>query len=111
MCTNELGIGGTNEGRGITMHNLDFIADPLNKKLVQGRWYTLIGMNPITSKYKVEVTLHFGDEECRSNRFAPNGQLHRINPFGTNGITSSNAAGRHVRLDELFVRPTELLVE
>ena len=51
MCTNELRIGGTNEGRGITMHNLNLIADPLNKKLVQGRWYTLIGMNLITPKY------------------------------------------------------------
>jgi hypothetical protein len=37
MCTNELGIGSTNEGRSITMHNVNFIADPLNKKLVQGR--------------------------------------------------------------------------
>ena len=71
MCTNELGIGGTNEGRGITMHNLNFITDPLNKKLVQERWYTLIGMNPITSKYEVEVTLHLGDEERRSNRLFP----------------------------------------
>ena len=111
MRTNKLGIGGTNEGRGITMHNLNFIADPLNKKLVQGRWYTLIGVNPITSKYEVEVTLHLGDEECRSNRLAPNGQLHRSNPLGTNGITFSNVADRHVRLDELFVRPAKLLVE
>ena len=79
MRTNELGIDGTNEGRGITMHNLNFIADPLNKKLVQGRWYTLIGMNPITSKYEVEVTLHLGDKERRSNHLAPNGQLHRSN--------------------------------
>ena len=70
MCTKELRIGGTNEGRSITMHNLNFIADPLNKKLVQGRWYTLIGMNPITSKYEVEVTLHLGDEERRCNRLA-----------------------------------------
>ena len=76
MCTNELRIGGTNEGRCITMHNLNFIADPLNKKLVQGRWHTLIGMNPISSKYEVKGTLHLGDEECRSNRLAPNGQLH-----------------------------------
>src|SRR6185312_12307921 len=111
MCTNELGIGGTNEGRGITMHNLNFIADPLNKKLVQGRWYTLIGMNAITSKYEVEVTLHLGDEERRSNRLAPNGQLHRSNPLGPNGITSSNTADRHVCLDEFFVHPAELLVE
>ena len=111
MCTNELGIGGTNEGRGITMHNLNFIADPLNKKLVQGRWYTLIGMNPIMSKYEVEVTLRLGDEERCSNRLAPNGQFHRSNPLGTNGITSSNAADRHVRLDKFFVCPAELLVE
>ena len=76
MCTNELRIGGTNEERGITMHNLDLIADPLNKKLVQGRWYTLIGMNSIASKYEVEVTLHLGDEECRRNCLAPNDQLH-----------------------------------
>ena len=93
------------------MHNLNFITDPLNKKLVQGRWYTLIGMNPITSKYEVEVTLHLGDEERRSNRLAPNGQLHRSNPIGTNEITSSDAADRHVCLDELFVCPAELLVE
>ena len=76
MCTNELGIGSTNEGRGITMHNLDLIADPLNKKLVLERWYTLIGMNPITSKYEANVTLHLGGEECRCDRFASNGQLH-----------------------------------
>ena len=76
MRTNELGIGGPNERRGITMHNLNFIADPLNEKLVQGRWYTLIGMNPITSKYEVEVTLHLLDEERRCNHLAPNGQLH-----------------------------------
>src|SRR6185437_4892973 len=111
MCTNELGIGGTNEGRGITMHNFNLIADPLNKKLVQGRWYTLIGMNPITSKYEVEVILHLGDEEHRCNRLASNGQLHRSNPLGTNGITSSNAADQHVCLDQLFVRPAELLVK
>ena len=96
MCTNELRIDGTNEERCITMHNLNFIADPLNKKLVQGRLYTLIGTNPITSKYEFEVTLHLGDEERRSNRLAPNGQLHRSNPLGTNGITSSNVADRHV---------------
>jgi len=111
MCTNKLGIGGTNEGRGITMHNLNFIADPLNKKLVQGRWYTLIGMNPITSKYEVEVTLHLGDEERRSNYLAPNSQLHQSNPLGTNGITYSNTADRHVCLDEFFIRPAELLIE
>ena len=81
------------------MHHLNFIADPLNKKLMQGRWHTLIGMNPITSKYKAEVTLHLGDEERCWDRLAPNGQLHRSNPFCTNGITSSNAADRHVRLD------------
>ena len=68
-------------------------------------------MNPIMPKYEVEVTLHLGDEERRSNRLAPNGQLHRSNPLGTNGITSSNAADRHVRLDQLFVHPAELLVE
>jgi hypothetical protein len=62
MCTNEIGIGGSNEGRSITMHNLNFIADPLNKKMVHGRWHTLIGMNLITPKYKVEITLHLGDE-------------------------------------------------
>jgi len=76
MRTNELRIGGTNERGCITMHNLKFIADPLNKKLVQGRWYTLIGMNPITSKYEVEVTLHLGDEELYCNGLASNGQLH-----------------------------------
>jgi hypothetical protein len=53
------------------MHNLNFITDPLNKKLVQGRWHTLIGMNPIMSKYEVKVTLHLGDEERRSNRLLP----------------------------------------
>src|SRR6185369_12371152 len=98
MCTNEFGIGGTNEERGITMHNLNFIADPLNKKLVQERWYTLIGMNPITSKYEVEVTLHLGDKERHCNRLASNCQLHRSNPLDTNGIISSNAADRHVCL-------------
>ena len=111
MCTNELRVGSCNERRGITMHNLNFIADPLNKKLVQGRWYTLIGINPITSKYEVEVTLHLGDEERRSNHLAPNGQLHRSNPLGTNGITSSNAANCHVCLDQFFVRPAEHLVQ
>ena len=40
------------------MYHLNFIVDPLNKKLVQGRWHTLIGMDPITSKYKVKITLH-----------------------------------------------------
>ena len=93
------------------MHNLNLIADPLNKKLVQGRWYTLIGMNPITSKYEVEITLHLEDEERRCNCLAPNGQLHRSNPLGTNGITSPNAADRHVCLDQFFIRPAELLVE
>ena len=68
-------------------------------------------MNPIMSKYEVEVTLHLGDEERRSNRLAPNGQLHRSNHLGTDGITSSNAADYHVRLDELFVCPAELLVK
>ena len=76
MRTNEFGIGGPNERRGITMHNLNLIVDPLNEKLVQGRWYTLIGINPITSKYEVEVTLHLGDEERHSNCLASNGQLH-----------------------------------
>src|SRR6185437_13787246 len=99
MRTNELRISSPNERRGITMHNLNFIADPLNNKLVQERWYTLIGMNPITSKYEVEVTLHLGDEEHRCNRLASNCQLHRSNPLDTNGIISSNAADHHVCLD------------
>ena len=99
MLTNKLGIGGTNEGRGITMHNLNFIADPLNEKLMQGRWHTLIGMNLITSKYQIEITLHLRDEEGHCKRLTPHGQLHGSNPFCTNGITSSNAADRHVRLD------------
>ena len=76
MCTNELEIGGCNERRGITMHNLNFIADPLNKEQMQGRWHTLIGMNPITSKYEAKVTLHLGDEERYWDRLASNGQLH-----------------------------------
>ena len=76
MRTNKLGIGSSNERRGITMHNLNFIADPLNKKLVQGRWHTLIGMNLIMSMYEIEVTLHLGDKERCCNRHASNGQLH-----------------------------------
>ena len=63
------------------MHNLNFITDPLNEKLVQGRCYTLIGMDPITSKYEVEVTLNLRDEERRHNCLASHGQLHRSNPL------------------------------
>ena len=85
------------------MHHLNFIADPLNGKLVQGRWYTFISMNPITSKYEVKVTLHLGDEEGYQNRLAPNSQLHRSTPLGTNGITFTDANDRHVSLDQLFV--------
>ena len=76
MCTNELGIGGCDERRCITMHYFNFITDPLNKKLMQGRWHTLIGMNPIMSKEKAKVTLNLRDKERCWDRLAPNGQLH-----------------------------------
>ena len=93
------------------MHHFNLIADPLNKKLMQGRRNTLIGMNPITLKYQTEVTLHLGDEEDCGKCLASNGQLHGSNPLGTNGIIFTNIADRHVRLDQLLILPAKLLVQ
>ena len=102
MCSNEFGIGGTNEREGITMHNLDFIADPLHKKLMQGRWYTLVGMNPITSKYEVKVILHLGDGEEEGEREGGGAgeQEAEMGEMGATGLEDGSGKslgrGRHV---------------
>ena len=83
------------------MDYFNLIADPLNKNLMQGRRHTLIGMNPITSKYQAEITLHLGGEEGCHKRLAPHSQLHGSHLLSTNGITSTNAADHFVRLDQL----------
>ena len=107
MCTNELGC---NERRGTTMHYLNFIADPLNKKLMQGRWHTLIGMNPITSKYKAKVTLHLGNAESFVV-LLPTVNSIEATPLAPIGSPPPTPLTIMCCLDEFFVRPTELLVE
>ena len=92
------------------MDYLNLISDPLNKKLRQGRRHTLIGMDPITSQYQAKVTLHLRDEEGCCKRLAPHGQLHGSHPFSTNRVASTHVADRHVCLDQLFIRPSKLLV-
>src|SRR6185369_15231314 len=92
------------------MDNLNLIADPLNKKLMQGRRNTLICMNPIPPKNQVVVTLHLRNEESCSKRLTSNGELHGSNSFGTKGLAPSNTTDGHVPLDQVFVLAIELLV-
>ena len=93
------------------MDNLNLIADPLNKKLMQGRRNALICMNPIPPKNQIVVTLHLRDEESRSKRLAPNGELHLSKSLGAKGLASSNTTDHHVCLDQVLVLATELLVQ
>ena len=93
------------------MDNLNLIADPLNKKLLQDRRNTLICMNPIPPKNQIVVTLHLRDEESRSKRLAPNGELHGSNSLGAKGLAPSNTTDRHVCLDQVLILATELLVQ
>ena len=93
------------------MDNLDLIADPLNNKLMQGRRNALICMNPIPPKNQIVITLYFRDEESCSKRLTSNGELHGSDSFGAKGLAPSNAAVRHVRLDQIFVLATKLLVQ
>src|SRR6185312_12941851 len=93
------------------MENLNLIADPLNKKLMQGRRNTLICMNPIPPKNQIVITLHFCDEESCSKRLTSNGELHGSNSFGAKGLATSNTTDGHVRLDQVFVLATELPVQ
>ena len=81
------------------MDNLNLIADPLNKKLMQGRRNALICMNPIPPKNQIVVTLHLGDEEGCSKRLASNSELHGGNSLGAKGLASANTTDRHVCLD------------
>jgi hypothetical protein len=57
------------------MSYLDLIIDPLNKKWVQSRGNTTIGVNPSTAKNNIIFTLHLEDEECGSERLAPHGKF------------------------------------
>jgi hypothetical protein len=61
------------------MHNLNSISHPLDEKLVQARWHTAIGMNPITPKNQIIATLDVGDKKCHSQSLASNGELHVSN--------------------------------
>jgi hypothetical protein len=45
-------------------------------------------MNPITTKDETEVTLCLSDEECRNQRLAPNGELHRDDAFSSHWLVS-----------------------
>ena len=96
--------------RWIWMHNLNSISHPLDEKLVQARWHTTIGMDPITPKYQVIATLHISDEERRGQSLASNGELHVSNSSGQNRSTSYTA-DHHVGLDQLLISATELLVK
>src|SRR6185503_7311172 len=102
MRTNRVGIGQSNKRRSVSMDHLNLIADPLNKKLMQGRRNALICMNPITHKNQIVVTLHLRDEESRSERLTPNGELHGSNSFGTDGFVPTKSTDHHVRLDQVF---------
>ena len=93
------------------MDNLNLIADPLNKKLMQGRRNALICMNPIPPKNQIVVTLHLRDEESRSKHLAPNGELQGSNSLGAKGLAPSNTTNRHVCLDQVLVLATMLLVQ
>jgi hypothetical protein len=66
---------------------------------MQGRRHILICMNPITTKDEIEVTLCLSDEECHSQRLAPNGELHRDDAFSSHQLASSHTADSHVGLD------------
>src|SRR6185503_18626013 len=93
------------------MDNLNLIADPLNKKLMQGRRNALICMNPIPPKNQIVVTLHFRDEESCSKRLTPNDELHGSNSFGAKRLAPSNTTDHHICLDQVLVLATELLVQ
>src|SRR6185437_3911343 len=93
------------------MDNLNLIADPLNKKLMQGRRNALICMNPIPPKNQIVVTLHLRDEESRSKRLAPIGELHGSNSLGAKGLTPSNTIDHHVHLDQVLILAAKLLVQ
>src|SRR6185312_5139714 len=84
------------------MDNLNLIADPLNKKLMQGRRNTLICMNPNTPKNQIVVILHFRDEESCSKRLTSNGELHGSYSFGAKRLSSSIITHGQTRLDLFF---------
>jgi hypothetical protein len=83
---------------------------PLNEKLVQAGRDTLIGLNPIMSKYQVITTLHLRDEEGYGQSFAPDGELHQCNSFGRNRLASFTTTDHHVGFDHLIIHATKLLL-
>ena len=93
------------------MDHLNLIADPLNKKLMEGRRNALICMNPIPPKNQIIVTLHLRDEEGRSKRLASNSELHGGNSLSAKGLSSAITTDRHVCLDQVLVLATKLLVQ
>jgi hypothetical protein len=91
------------------VNDLNIITNPLDQELMQGRRYAMVGMNPIMPKDDAIVTLHLDNEERSSQSLAPHSQLHGINSFGSNGITTTDIIDRHVGLDQLLVELAHLL--
>jgi hypothetical protein len=87
---------------------LDLIIDPLNQELVQSRGNAIIGVNPIAAKNNTIVTLHLNDEECGSERLAPNGELHGDDASSLHQV-APDAVKRQIGLHKLVVLPYKLL--
>jgi hypothetical protein len=102
-------IGHSNKSRCIRVNNLNIITNPINQKMVQGRRYATVGMNPIPPQDNAIITLHLSDEECSGQSLAPHGQLHGNNSLSSNRITTTNAIDPHVGLDQLLIRLAHLL--
>jgi hypothetical protein len=92
-------------------HNILAIASPLDKELMQGRRYAMVGLNSILPQDNAIVSLHLGDEECGSQSLAPHDQLHGRNSLSSNGISTTDAVETHIGLDQLLVRLAHLLEE
>ena len=91
------------------MNDLYNISYPLDKKLMQTRRNTRIGVDPITTKNKVLAAFHIGNEERSGQSLAPDGQLDVSNTSGRNRRTSSHASDGHIGSDQLFIFAPELL--
>jgi hypothetical protein len=75
---------------------------------MQSRRNVAVGMNSITVKNNIVVTLHLNEEECSGERLAPYGELHRDDTLGLHQV-APHAVKRKVSLHVLVILPSKLL--
>jgi hypothetical protein len=75
---------------------------------MQSRMNASIGVNPIMAKNNAIITLHLDDEECGSERLAPQGELHGDDASGLHRV-APHAIKHQVGVHELIVLLSKLL--